>query len=55
MVLQSALIAYHNVEFIIVTMNETMFCQTNKKTNDPFKNYLRILHLLNLCTALDKN
>jgi hypothetical protein len=26
MVLQKALIAYHNIEFIKVTVNETMFC-----------------------------
>ena len=55
MVLQSALIAYHNIEFIEVTVNETMFCQTNNKTNDPFKNHLWILQLLNLYTASDRN
>ena len=55
MVLQSALIAYHNIEFIEVTVNETMFRQTNDKTNDPFKNHLWILQLLNLYTASDRN
>ena len=54
MVLQGALIAYHNIEFIEVTVNETMFCQTNNKTNDPFKNHLWILQLLNLYTASDR-
>ena len=55
MVLQGALIAYHNIEFIEVTVNETMFCHTNNKANDPFKNNIRILQLLNLYTALDRN
>lgn len=55
MVLQSALIAYHNIEFIEVTVNETVFCQTNNKTNDPFKNHLKIWQMLNMCTALDRN
>lgn len=55
MVLQSALFSYHNIELIEVTMNETLFCQRNNKTNDPFKNHLQIWQLLNLCTALDRN
>lgn len=50
-----ALIAYHNIEFIEVAVNETMFSQTNNKTKDPFKNHIWILQLLNLHTARDRD
>jgi len=35
--------AYHDVKFIEITMNETMFCQPNNYTNNCLKNCLWVL------------
>lgn len=51
---KTAPIANHYVEFIEVTMNETMLCQTNDKAQNCIENCLWILQLFHLYTALCK-
>lgn len=45
---------YHYVKFIKVTMNETMFCQTNNNTENSVENSFWILQFLHLHTVNNK-